>query len=91
MKKINNTIGLGISHFIGVDSGDDGLRNGIKLKYRQWLKNGSYFDISPGITIFDSAFKTPGFTSSIDWWKNEYFALTAIIEYLPKNPDTFGS
>jgi hypothetical protein len=86
--KINNNVGFGISHFIGVDSGDDGLRNGIKFKYRQWFNNGSYFDISPGFTIFDSAFKTPGFISSIDWWKNEFFALTVLFEYLPKKPDS---
>ena len=86
--KINKNIGLGICHFIGIDSGDDGLRNGIKLKYRQWFNNSSYLDISPGITLFDSAFKTPGFTSSIDWWKNEFFALTVLVEYLPKKPDS---
>ena len=91
LKKINKNIGLGNSHFIGIDSGDDGLRNGIKLKYRQWLKNGSFFDISPGITLFDSAFMSPGFTGSMEWWKNEYFALTVLIEYLPPIPDTFGS
>ena len=89
--KINKNIGFGISHFIGIDSGDDGLRNGIKLKYRQWLKNGSFFDISPGITLFDSAFRSPGFTGSMEWWKNEYFALTVLIEYLPQIPDSFGS
>lgn len=90
LKKINKNIGLGISHFIGIDSGDE-LRNGIKLKYRQWLKNGSFFDISPGITLFDSAFKSPGFTGSMEWWKNEYFALTMLIEYLPQSPDFFFS
>ena len=91
LKKINKNIGLGISHFIGAelgaDSGGGGIRNGIKLKYRQWLKNGSFFDISPGITLFDSDFKSPGFIGSIDWWKNEYFALTVLIEYLPQRTD----
>jgi hypothetical protein len=89
LKKINKNIGFGISHFIALDLIGDagGVRNGIKLIYRQWLNNGSHFDISPGITLFDSAFKSPGFTGSIDWWKSEYYALTMLIEYLPQLTD----
>ena len=84
LKKINKNIGFGISHYLGI--GNE-LRTGIKLKYRQWLKNGSYFDISPGIIYFDFGERAPGFISSIDWCKNKYFALTALIEYLPSKTD----
>ncbi|MHC4695091.1 MAG: hypothetical protein ACYS67_20355 [Planctomycetota bacterium] len=87
LKKINPKTGFGISHFLGIDiTGDDnmGIRNGIKLKYRQWLNNDSFFDISPGITLFDNPYKSPGFVGSIDWWKNESFALSLLVEYLPK-------
>lgn len=89
LKRINKNIGFGISHFIGMDLGEEpGLRNGIKLKYRQWLKNGSFFDISPGIIYFDwGDTERHGFTSSIDWWKNENFALTVLIEYLSTPPN----
>jgi hypothetical protein len=88
LKKINENIGFGISHYLGIGGG---LRAGIKLKYRQWLKNGSFIDISPGIIYFNWDNESPGFTSSIDWWKNEYFALTVLIEYLPPSPDYFQS
>ena len=84
LKKINKNIGFGISHYLGI--GNE-LRTGIKLKYRQWLKNGSYFDISPGIIYFDFGERAPGFISSIDWCKNKYFTLTALIEYLPSKTD----
>jgi hypothetical protein len=87
LKKINQKTGIGISHFLGIDlAGDDnmGIRNGIKLKYRHWLNNDSFFDISPGITLFDEPYKSPGFVGSIDWWKNEFFALSMAVEYLPK-------
>ena len=89
LRRINKNIGFGISHFIGMDLGDEpGLRNGIKLKYRQWLKNGSFFDISPGIIYFDwGNNERHGFTGSIDWWRNERFALTMLIEYLSTPPD----
>ena len=89
LRRINKNIGFGISHFIGMDLSDEpGLRNGIKLKYRQWLKNGSFFDISPGIIYFDWCYNERyGFTGSIDWWRNERFALTMLIEYLSTPPD----
>jgi hypothetical protein len=51
------------------------------------LNNGSYFDISPGIIYFDFGERAPGFISSINWCKNKYFALTALIEYLPSKTD----
>ena len=84
LKRINKNIGFGISHYLGI--GNE-LRTGIKLKYRQWFKNGSYFDISPGIIYFDFGERAPGFISSIDWWRNERFALTMLIEYLSTPPD----
>ncbi len=39
LRRINKNIGFGISHFIGMDLSDDPVvKNGIKLKYRQWLE-----------------------------------------------------
>jgi hypothetical protein len=96
MKNMSSSYSLGASNFLGLMFNEFHFKGGLKFRIRRWLSKGSSIDLSPGVLLWETSeyYKTPGFTGSLDFKIEEWFALTLTFEYLRsqyyKDEGTYG-
>lgn len=77
MANLNPKSALGATFMLG--AGDNGIRFGVKPRYRHWLNNSTSLDIGYGVLV---APRFPGLTSHIGLNFGDWLALTTHLEII---------
>jgi hypothetical protein len=90
MANVGGRTALGGAAFVGGE--DDGVRFGLRFRYRRWLTPATSLDVSPGVLITGGdnqrTPRFPGFSGSVGVMHRDLVGFAAQVELVPDSAGT---